>query len=301
MISKKPQRRIENNSYTRDSVCLRVPVLLPPPCGWFLEAGFTNIPVQTIPLLHNNCNTILQNSLANIQLIEYIVIIMLQQSELEQILDFFPLLREADDKIRHDFSSNAAIREFPAGNIIYRSGDQCKYFALILSGTIRVFQVTESGSEVTYYRVGEADSCVLTASCLMHDTTFPAIASVEKTVTAAVVPSSIVREWTRKHEVWNKYILSLMAERMSKVAETMSHIAFCNSECKVATVLLKKSMAENPLRVTHNEIALEIGSAREVVSRILKEFEKKGMVSLSRNTIAVIDTKGLKIQTKTCG
>ena len=222
------------------------------------------------------------------------------EKDVSNFLELFPVLKEADSSAKKEFSQTARFQNIPAQKIIYHTGDECKYFALVISGSIRVFYNTPTGNEATYYRVKKGECCVLTASCLMNGTTFPAIARAEEDVQALILPSSIVREWTHKHKVWSEYILSIISSKMTKIATTMNHLTFCTLNCRIASVLLEKSEKSSTLKITHNEIALEIGSAREAVSRTLKEFEKKELIKMARNTIEILNPSGLKNITTLC-
>ena len=122
---------------------------------------------------------------------------MEQKNKTENVaafLDLFPILRDAGTAVRTDFNRIAKINTIPARKILYSAGDECKYFGLVVSGTIRVFCYTPSGGEITYYRVKSGECCVLTASCLMNGTAFPAVAMAEDDVCAVIIPSSIIRE-----------------------------------------------------------------------------------------------------------
>lgn len=222
------------------------------------------------------------------------------KKKVADFLDLFPILRKSDGIVRDQFEISAKFSNIPPDKILCREGDACKYFALVISGSIRVFYTTPDGDEVTYYRVKKGDSCVLTASCLMNGTAFHAIAITEDNVQALVISSAVIQEWTQKFDVWNEYILSSLAGKMCKIAGTMAHINFCSLDCRIATVILEKSTGKKNIKITHNEIVLEIGSAREAVSRILKNFEKKNFIKMTRNRIEILNPSGLTECTEIC-
>ena len=213
---------------------------------------------------------------------------------LEKICDAFPFLRDAGNDVREEVTAHAQIARIPKGTFIFFEGDECKQLALVLSGTVRVYKPAESGREITLYRLGKGDSCVLTASCIFSRNPFPAIAFVEDDIEVAAVPSSVFRDWINRFEVWRNYVFNLLSKRLSEVIATVEEVAFRRVDVRIAEFLLNLSRTNSDeIRITHQDIAMELGTSREVVSRILKHFEDEKLIALSRGVITILNMGSL--------
>lgn len=218
----------------------------------------------------------------------------MDESALERICQAFPFLKGAEAEIRKQFLSHALIMRLPKGKIIFLEGDECRQLALIMSGTVRVYKIAENGREITLYRLEKGESCVLTASCIFSHGQFPAIAVVEKNVEAALIPANIFREWINRYEGWRNYIFNLLAKRLSEALSTIEEVAFRRMDVRIAEYLFKLAPGrKGEIEITHQDIAMELGTSREVVSRILKNFEYDKIIFLSKGTITVRDMKSL--------
>jgi CRP/FNR family transcriptional regulator len=200
---------------------------------------------------------------------------------------FSYLLDPAKQKIKDQFLKHASVKQFPAGHYICWEGDVCTHLAVVLSGSVRVYKTGESGREITLYRIEENDSCVLTASCILSQIRFPALAMVEKEVRAVLIPAQILREWIGKYDVWRVYVFELMSKRLADVIATVEEIAFRRVDVRIAEFLAGFTVEQEPITITHQEIADELGTSREVVSRILKDFERGNIISQSRGSIII--------------
>lgn len=185
------------------------------------------------------------------------------------------------------------VTQLPVGAFVCWEGDTCAQLAIVLSGTVRVYKVGENGREITLYRIEENESCILTASCILSHVEFPAFAVVEKEVRAALIPASNLRDWMDRYDVWRAYVFELMSKRLSHVITTIEEVAFRRVDTRIAELLAHLAEKQAPITITHQEIAYELGSAREVVSRILKDFEREGIISLSRGLVMVQNRQAL--------
>ena len=211
----------------------------------------------------------------------------------------FPFLLGSDSQaLKKEFLAHVTVKQFPAGSFVCLEGDVCPKLSVVLSGGVRVYKVGESGREITLYRIEPGESCILTASCILSQTQFPALAVVEKDVRAALIPASILRTWVNKYEQWRVYIFKLMSSRLADVIATVEEIAFRRVDVRIAELLAGLAKEQVPLAMTHQEIADELGTAREVVSRILKDFERAGLISLSRGTIVLENKQALLARIK---
>ncbi|MDH5654852.1 MAG: Crp/Fnr family transcriptional regulator [Spirochaetia bacterium] len=211
----------------------------------------------------------------------------------KKIISEFPCLNELSDIELKNLQDKAIFQKIPAKYKIYESGDPCNFFTLIHKGKVRVFRNNEAGQEITLYRIGAGECCFLTASCVMQDTKFPAMAVSEDELEVLMVPSNILQEWVSKNPIWQKYLFMLMASRLSNVATKVEDLAFQKFDKRLAELLLKIH-SNLTITKTHQEIALDLGTAREVVSRQLKDFEHAGLLKLSRGKIQILDSDGLK-------
>lgn len=213
----------------------------------------------------------------------------------EKISGAFPFLRGADTEIRNQILAHAVIARIPKGKIIFLEGDECSQLALILSGVVRVYKPAESGREITLYRLLRGESCVLTASCIFSKGRFTAVAVTEEDVEAAMVPAGIFRDWIRRHDIWRGYIFDLLSKRLAEIIATIEEVAFRRMDIRIAEHILRLAVAnDKEIRTTHHDIAMELGTSREVVSRILKQFEYEKLISLGRGTISILDMKDLE-------
>lgn len=216
------------------------------------------------------------------------------QTEIREQLGFL----QQDPEFCTQFMQVATAARLPSKYRFMEEGSECSGLALIRRGKVRVYKLGENGREITLYRLGSGESCVLTASCIMSNTRFPALATTESEVDALLIPTSIVHEWVDRHKVWRQFIFDLVSQRLVDVITVIEEVAFKRMDSRLAAYLLDQSRnSDSPLHVTHQTIATELGTAREVISRLLKELELGGAISLARGTISVIDRSMLKVKT----
>lgn len=199
-----------------------------------------------------------------------------------------------DATFTKELSQHANLIKATSGQTICQQGDHCAQLAILISGVIRVFKVGENGREITLYRILPGDSCVLSASCIISQQPFPAIARVEEEAVAISIPTSKVRQWMATHEAWREYVFGLFSTKLSEVITRIDDIAFRRMDQRVAQYLLQSNQPLRDLQLTHQQIADDLGSAREVISRILKDFEHNHWVTLTRGRIAVDDSAKLE-------
>jgi CRP/FNR family transcriptional regulator len=200
----------------------------------------------------------------------------------------FHFLQSAQaDFLRYFFSSTKII-ELAADQPICRQGMQCNHLALVIEGTARVFKIGESGREITLYRIGPGESCILTASCIMSQKPFPAYAVSEQPIKALIISPSDVQRWANQEQAWRDYLFQLISHRLSDVISVVEEVAFRRVDRRLADYLLQqRHEGGNRVEVTHQSIASDLGTSREVVSRILKDFEQQGLISITRGAITL--------------
>ena len=175
-----------------------------------------------------------------------------------------------------------------AGAMVCMPGDVCSNLVIVESGNLRVYKPGADGRSVTLYHIGPGESCILTAGCILNSKPFPAIAETLTDVSGIAVPSGKVREWLHESETWRDYLFNLLAGRLESVVELVNAVAFQRLDQRLGAWLLQNTPGE-VLEATHQMIADELGSTREVISRLLKEMEREGVVTLSRGSIRLRD------------
>jgi len=209
--------------------------------------------------------------------------------------DIIPFFISVNEKIERDFSEIAVAQYFRKGTFISMEGDSCNYFPIIKSGIIRVYKVGNKGQEITLYRINSGESCILTISCLLAQNKFPAIAVVEEDSEVLLVPAATLREWIRKYEIWAEYIYNYLSEVLMNVLEIIENISFKKIDVRIIEFLINYSLKHSKtIKLTHQQIAYDIGTAREVVSRTLKELELQNIISQTRGKIVVNDISKLQ-------
>ena len=219
---------------------------------------------------------------------------MLDPNQLDRITLAMPFLQRADASLINELKRDAQFATIPAGHDVFVDGDRVNGIALLLSGVVRVYKIGETGREITLYRFGLGQSCILSANAIMSQKSFPAIATVEENAEAVMIPADVFRDWVNKYELWREFVFDLLSERLSTVMTVVDEVVFKRMDRRVAAWLLNQSRVQNPMRVTHQEIAAELGSSREVISRILEDFSREGLIESGRGTIDVVNLEGLE-------
>ncbi len=205
----------------------------------------------------------------------------------------FPFLKAADKAFLDVFFGRGMRVALPAGQFICLEGNQCAHLPLVLAGTARVYKVAASGREITLYRIDSGESCILTASCILGHRDFPAFAVAETEVEAIAIPAGELPAWFNRHGAWRAYLFELLARRLGGVIELVEEVAFRHMDARLAAYLLRDASVVGTVERTHEAVAADLGTSREVVSRLLKDFEQAGLVALSRGAIRIHDRAGL--------
>lgn len=187
----------------------------------------------------------------------------------------------------------------PEGAYFYREGDSSALIPLIGTGSVRVFKSNESGREITLYHVGPGESCILTTSCVLTGTRYPASAMVEhgSPVTALVIPAGEFYKWVGEYEPVRCFVFDLMSERLISMMQLVEEVAFGRMDNRLANYLTQQfaqKTDDKTLIITHEQIADELGTAREVVSRLLKDFERSGAIEVARGRLKLLSDHELK-------
>ncbi len=204
------------------------------------------------------------------------------------------MLRGATPEVVRAFRTHGYVAHIPAGRDVFVEGDKVGAIPLLISGTVRVYQLGETGREVTLYRFRPGESCVLTANAILTEQSFPAIATVEDDAEAVMIPAQTFREWVAGEALWRTFFVQLVAQRLESVMNVVDEVAFRRLDQRVAALIARLAATQNPVLITHQEIAAELGSAREAVSRVLEDLAAKGLISSARGRIGVLDIHALE-------
>ncbi len=204
----------------------------------------------------------------------------------------FPGFVNCGESAMLSLMESATLAKIPAGQQVFGSGSSCNNYLLLITGSIKAQLLSENGREVLLYRVLPGNACILTTSCLLAGDSYPAEAFTEEDVTAFVISSDAFYRCIEKSPFFREFVFTKFAEGLSKVLGKMDQVVFAGIDSRLASELLKKS--QKVIKITHQELAAQLGSAREVISRHLKQFEKDGWISLGRGAVTIIDPEALK-------
>jgi CRP/FNR family transcriptional regulator len=219
---------------------------------------------------------------------------MLDRENFTRIVKALPFLQRADAGLVGEFKQAAFLTRIAKGKDVFIEGDHCDAIALLISGVVRVYKIGETGREITLYRFGVGESCILTANAILSQQSFPAIATVERDAEAVMIPAEKFREWVTRYDMWRKFVFDLLSQRLSSVMAIVEEVAFQRMDARVASLLLTRSRIQNPMQITHQEIAAELGSSREVISRLLEDFSERGLIRVRRGEVEILDPDGLQ-------
>ncbi|MGE5517306.1 MAG: Crp/Fnr family transcriptional regulator [Bacteroidota bacterium] len=207
-----------------------------------------------------------------------------------EISTSFPQFARLDPDSARMLESAARLVAIPAGTVLFQDGSECSTYVLVIDGSIRVQKVSEGGREIVLYRVEAGQSCVLTTNCLIAREDYAAEGVAETEVRALVVPATTFRTLLGKSEPFRDFVFAAYASRIADLLMLIEEVAFGRIDVRLAGWLRTRT---DEIRATHQDIATELGTAREVVSRQLKEFERRGWVMLHRGRIEIKDRNGL--------
>jgi CRP/FNR family transcriptional regulator len=201
------------------------------------------------------------------------------------MLAFLPLA-ELDALMSH-----ASYMKVPAGTVMFDEEQPCGGFPLVLSGSARVIKASPNGRELHLYSVLPGETCVLTTGCLLGNEPYHARGMVQQDMEFVMLPSDTFRKLFSRLEPFRDHVFSRFSQRMTELLELVSAVAFQKLDQRLAALLIAK---RTPVRATHQALADELGSLREIVSRLLKSFADQAWVKLGREQIDILDEAALK-------
>ena len=208
--------------------------------------------------------------------------------ELEQ---YFPFWNKLSHEQQQRLESSTNRRQYPAGTSVHSGRHDCLGLLLILSGQLRVYIITEEGKELTLYRLFDRDICLFTASCIMNSIQFDVTISANQDTTVLHIPPDVYKQCMQESAPASNYINELMASRFSDVMWILDQVLSKKLDTRLAAFLIEESelSGRSKLVMTHEQIANHLGSAREVISRMLKYMQNEGLVALGRGSITLVD------------
>jgi CRP/FNR family transcriptional regulator len=180
---------------------------------------------------------------------------------------------------------------FPAGAVLFGRGAVCEGIGFFLGGGVRVFSLGPGGRQITLYEIVPGEVCILNAACVLSRRRYPAEAHTLEPTEALVIPAEDFRRLFAAHEALRDFVFGLFADRLSLMMELISEVAFGSLERRLDDYLVERA-EDGWVRLTHQAIANDLGSSREVVSRLLKDLERRGRVRLGRSELQLVDAPG---------
>lgn len=208
-----------------------------------------------------------------------------------------PVLAGIHDAVWQEALAASRLVTCPAGTRLIECGDSADKFVIVLQGVVKVFETAEDGREISLYRVGRGQVCVLTLTRLLVRSNRWAQAIAEQDVRLLAMPPEFFNRLLAESEAFRHYLMNSMAHCITEVVQLASRVSFDHLDRRLAAAIRKLAATQSepgPLRYTHQEIANELGTTREVASRLLKEFERSGHIRLGRGSIEILDMGALE-------
>lgn len=212
-----------------------------------------------------------------------------------EVQDFFPIWAQLTLQQQRVLTQSTAQRSVPKGTVLAGSSTECTGLLLVRSGQLRAFILSDEGREITLYRLFERDICLFSASCMLRSMQFEIMIAAEKDTELFVIPADVYQSVARESAPAANFTTEIMADRFSEVMWLMEQIMWKSFDRRLARFLLDESALEEStvLHLTHETIANHLGTAREVVTRMLRYFQSEGLVRLSRGVVEITNTQKL--------
>jgi len=208
-------------------------------------------------------------------------------------IDRFDGLGGLSPRIRDELTSRSHVIRLAEGTTIFGPGKSPDHLLLLLQGTVRVQQLSESGREVVLYRVTAGESCVLTTACMLAYEDYAAEGIAETDIVAAAIPRAVFDDLIASSKDFRNFVFRAYSRRITDLFHVIEDIAFRRMDIRLAQKIIERADA-GVLKATHAQLAAELGTAREVISRQLAEFQRRGWVAQSRGTVEILDCAGLR-------
>ena len=215
---------------------------------------------------------------------------MIEEMELDELLKLYPILHELPPRQQHSLYDSGYVVRLKAGEAIFDAVRPIRFFFFLTSGSIRVIYLGQE-REILLYRVQPGETCLLSICHLLTGMQFQVRASTEQPVTGFAIPEALFTQFVEGSPLFCLYLFRSFSERLVELLTLLEAVSFSRLDRRLADLLLSKGVT---VHSTHSQLADELGSVREVVSRILKEFERKGLVEMERGKIKIMDQPALE-------
>lgn len=216
------------------------------------------------------------------------------RSRTEPWIERFSGLAKLDARTREALTARSKVMTLPKDTVIFGPGNSPQYMFFLLDGTVRVQQVSETGHEIVLYRIEAGQTCVLTTACLLAYDDYAADGIAETDVVAAAVPRSVFDDLVASSPSFRTFVFAAFSKRITDLFRTIDEVAFQRMDVRLAARLIALSGGETVIRTTHQKLSVELGTAREVISRQLQEFQRRGWITQARGRIEILDFNGLE-------
>lgn len=220
----------------------------------------------------------------------------LNQSDLSFLHESLPFWDRLSEQQKKLVESSAVVRSHPAGSSLHNGSADCAGLFLVKSGQVRTFVLSDAGREITLFRLFERDICIFSASCMLKNIRFDVFIEAAQDSETILIPTSVYKNLNQNSLAVSDYTNQLLSSRFSDVVWLLEQILFMSFDRRLAMFLLEESAISggDTLTTTHEEIAKNMGTAREVVTRMLRYFQSEGLVRLSRGEVRILSRKGLE-------
>ncbi len=205
----------------------------------------------------------------------------------ENWLDQFPALRELPAPEAESLRNGGQILSFARGRRVFGPGTPAGSYLLLLSGCVRVHQLSEGGREIVLFRIEAGESCALTTACLISKEDYSAEATVEEDAQAVAISRELFDDMMSRSPEFRQFVFTGFSRRITGLFRLIEEVAFERMDIRLAHKLLDLADADNVVAMTHQQLAVELGSAREVISRQLREFQQRNWVAPGRGEVTL--------------
>ena len=212
---------------------------------------------------------------------------------IKPLCEKYEFWKELKKEEQERFVSETVIEKYEKNQIVYNQGKKCKGMIKVIKGTLKVYMISEEGREITIYKIREGEVCTLSSSCIMEEIAFDIYIKAGEETEVIVTNAICLKSIMNKNLKLENYIYKQVAVKFTEIMWNIEELLFTSVDKRLALFLLKEEK-QNIIETTHEEIAVELGTAREVVSRNLKKFEKEELIKIFRGKILIKDRNRLK-------
>ena len=209
-------------------------------------------------------------------------------------IDRFSGLSRLDDQTKALLLARSHVISAPKGEAVFGPGNSPENMLFLMEGTVRVQQVSETGHEIVLYRIEAGESCVLTTACLLAYDDYAATGIAETDIAAAAVPRDLFDELVARSRPFRDFVFAAFAKRITDLFLVIDEVAFQRLDVRLADKLVRLADGSGHIATTHQQLSVELGTAREVVSRQLQEFQRRGWIAQSRGCVSLTDRPSLE-------